>query len=328
MIMQVYKSPHSSGRVSDRLHALRGEDFRHEMNRKGARALRLTTTSTLPTLPSLYQENHTPDASHTTCSQMSRPSTVAGPVPPKGWTERQFSSDVSPDWRHSALVPIFSYLKDPPLRSATIAPLTLLCAQLLLRESSPDQFNDEIALFLPPHVRRDLVRHMAVQDPLPHSTLATLCKGGAASGEVIVVPTGPLSAPSFSTIFEAPSASTDSWESPVVDGEADIPIITVAILRATIKVPVLLMLPATLTCLALVGLGEPVPLFRLTAICPLIQFLDLSFNTWVNDQSLSKVEWRKWPHLSSLGLRECVVDALALGQSVNQSRWQDVVIFT
>lgn len=129
------------------------------------------------------------------------------------------------------------------------------------------------------------------------------------------------------------SGSTDAgsdWQEQDQDQEA---LTAVAIVSATLSIPVLLALPASLTRLALVHLSAPIPVHRLPDKCPLLELLDISYNPWLaepawgGERALDRVAWGRWAYLKVLGCRDCGVISEEL-RKVNEGRWEDVVIVT
>jgi hypothetical protein len=107
----------------------------------------------------------------------------------------------------------------------------------------------------------------------------------------------------------------------------------VAIVSTTLSVPALLALPPSLTRLALVHLSAPIPVHRLLDKCPLLEFLDISYNPWLaepawgGERALERVAWGRWAYLKVLGCRDCGVTSEEL-EKVNEGRWEDVTIVT
>jgi hypothetical protein len=129
------------------------------------------------------------------------------------------------------------------------------------------------------------------------------------------------------------SGSTDAgldWQEQDQDQEA---LTAVAIVSATLSIPVVLALPASLTRLALVHLSAPIPVHRLPDKCPLLDFLDISYNPWLaepawgGERALDRVAWGRWAYLKVLACRDCGVISEEL-RKVNEGRWEDVVIVT
>ena len=111
------------------------------------------------------------------------------------------------------------------------------------------------------------------------------------------------------------------------------PLTTVAIVSATLSIPVLLALPSSLTRLALIHLSAPISVHRLPDKCPLLNLLDISYNPWLaepswgGERALERVAWGRWAYLKVLGCRECGVTSEEL-RKVNEGRWEDVTIVT
>jgi hypothetical protein len=96
-------------------------------------------------------------------------------------------------------------------------------------------------------------------------------------------------------------------------------------------IPVLLALPPSLTRLALIRLSAPIPVHRLPDKCPLLDFLDISYNPWLaepawgRERALERVAWGRWAYLKVLGCRDCGITLEEL-RRVNEGRWEDVRI--
>ncbi|PCH37983.1 hypothetical protein WOLCODRAFT_148934 [Wolfiporia cocos MD-104 SS10] len=216
------KAPDNRSRqVTDILHNLRGEHFRHERNIQRAKPRVPSSSFNKPTLPFDQIYVHRP-------AQDERPSPVPqrtpvrlgpqgvleydyprgptpGPQSPRSWTaSSQKGKEREVDvvaWRAEALSFVLSQL--PPSAAsftdaeyAPVPPLTLLCLQVLLSfysdSDSSDAFSEELVPYLPSHLRRDLLHWTAVHSPLSTSKLLALCEpDGHVEGELIVV--GPQS---------------------------------------------------------------------------------------------------------------------------------------
>lgn len=244
----------------------------------------------------------------------------------------------SVEWRSEALSPLFK------TSEALVPPLTLLCLRKLLSISSAEELKSDIVSFLPAHLRRDLLHWTAVHSPLANDRLFPLHEpDGHAAGELIVV--GPAaSLPNDHFVRPSTSSSSisstlweeaDSWDSDdMVDASS---LHTFVLLSARLTVSTLLTLPHTITHMALINLPVAVSLYRLPGICPLLVFLDLSYNKWLGDSEshatakdtgskmLEKLDWTRWMSLKTLVLRECHVTAWLL-EKVNKGRWDVQVI--
>ncbi|KAI6109515.1 hypothetical protein F5141DRAFT_1203021 [Pisolithus sp. B1] len=207
---------------------------------------------------------------------------------------------------------------------------------------------------IPVHLRRALMRYAAVHMPLSVSELEAVCAGhGSADGDLIVVgprtslrrdwfqktiegvrpgetAQGPLT---HLTLEECSNDAEDTWDDTLsLDTELASPTM-LSFVSTLLTVPTFLALPHTITHLALLNIPYQVPLQRLPTICPLLVFLDLSYNDWLSrssakgDQILMSVAWHKLRHLQVLGLREFCV-AFTLLTEINRGRWKDVRIIT
>lgn len=202
----------------------------------------------------------------------------------------------------------------------------------------------EAAAYMPVQARRDLVRWCAVHAPLAGGVLyALLGEQMHADGELIVVgPQASLKADVFKKGKERAQTSAvedsgaqndrrgeDGWDT---DLDTPTPLTVLGLVNVQLSASLLLSFPPTLTHLALVALPQSVPIHHLPPICPLLEVLDLSFNTWLTDKDtngasrlLDGVDWRRWRYLRVLGLRECGVPQ-SIVKKVNAERWDDVDI--
>ncbi|EKM55340.1 uncharacterized protein PHACADRAFT_94269, partial [Phanerochaete carnosa HHB-10118-sp] len=344
----------------------RGEQFRHQQNLLRSPSHIPTSLQTKPTLP-LAQIFGTGSGSS---DAGMRPQVtlvegvptyaypngaVPGPRPPRSWMllfdegERR-----EPKWRAIALRLLFEDLRVPPwvcdVREEgeggyMVPPLALECARMLLEAYGDTEDWAEVARYIPAHVRRDLVRWYAVRKPLGNATLYTLYGEEAhAEGELLVV--GPEATLRRVALVKGkqtnrrmqPAQSTereeatwdefDSWDEP---GDTTTPLTTFALVMTPLPNELLTYLPPTLTHLALLALPQPVRVYRLPEISPLLETLDLSYNDWLSNNgstaegSLERVPWRRWQRLRVLGLRVCGIGA-DIATKVNVERWTDVEI--
>jgi hypothetical protein len=298
---------------------------------------------------------------------------AAGPAAPKSWNtahhplpseDRRTSS-----WRSKALSPSFYHA---PFKSRTmdthvaivnsahpkpspVITLTLLCLRLLFKYYSSDEQFSELLFCIPVHLRVLVIRDAAVFAPSSCS-MPVLKALGLPDGEVIVVGSRACgNSPSASirqllattsthdvdlrTSVGSTSPSTVSvpeltWDSPIHDIISHPPLRTLILLCTKLSLEDITCLPATLTNLSLIDMETPVHLQKLPASCPLVTFLDLSYNKWLEwpnrnePWALGKVPWHRWKRLSVLCLRGCLVLPETV-TSINQSRWDDVrMIFT
>ncbi|CCM04600.1 uncharacterized protein FIBRA_06782 [Fibroporia radiculosa] len=371
-------TPSNSRQVNNLLHTLRGEDFRHAQNLlQSNKRTTAYTSHTSPTLPfdQIYLDEviqpRPTQPRGTTRPVLLGPQgfleyayprgLVPGPPPPKSWrdsTGREKDEDIDEPARRAQMFSlIFSYItrRDPQAgiegRETTFPSLALLCLQVLLSvfpDSDDGGFAEEVAQYLPPHLRRDMLRWSAVHSPLPTSKLYALCEpDGHAEGELIVVgPQASLSrdllrknssATSGSVRHTSAESTREEWDSPVSDAHLPAPLHTIVLLTVPLPLNTLLAFPPTLTHLALLSLPTPAPIHRLPRICPLLEVLDLSYNPWLSmdtglrgfkmgaEVTLNRVEWDRWSRLKVLGLVGCVVDAELVVQ-INKGRWEDIAI--
>ncbi|KII88420.1 hypothetical protein PLICRDRAFT_623556 [Plicaturopsis crispa FD-325 SS-3] len=341
----------SRHQVNNLLHTLRGEQFRHSQNvlRSRSHLSSASHSSTGPTLLSALDWLSTEDER----------ASASRPEPPKSWTQpshvaskEENDGSHSRTWRAEALSLVFSRPADEAHDTAygsldqeqpqrTIPPLTMMCLRILLSCWTDPEVGEEIVPYIPPHLRRDLLRHTAVNSPLPNSKLYPLCEpDGHANGEFIVI--GPYASlrPNHFQATQQPRPETlshdddgasgdDSWDS--YDETPPRPFSVLAIISTQLTVSTFLTFPPTLTHLALVNVPSTVPLHRLPGICPLLIVLDVSHNKWLTAASkgaekLLAVDWSRWSRLSVVGLRECEVTSEILAK-INKGRWNDIEVF-
>ncbi|KAJ6623545.1 hypothetical protein B0H10DRAFT_2010369 [Mycena sp. CBHHK59/15] len=209
-----------------------------------------------------------------------------------------------------------------------VPPLTLICLRILLTSFSDAEFSENIVPFIPSHLRHDLLRWTTVHSPLNSSQLDALCGPDRhTDGELIIIgPNATVREDQFRHL--EPEERTSEWESD--DWLPPPPLHTFILVSAHLGFPTLCNLPATISRLALINLPTPVSLHRLPTTCPLIEVLDLSFNSWLvtekeAQERLGKVQWSRWHQLRTLGFRECRVTAQMVAE-VNKGRWDDVII--
>ncbi|KAK7467204.1 hypothetical protein VKT23_004262 [Stygiomarasmius scandens] len=278
----------------------------------------------------------------------------SGPDPPKSWTLTAVKDTRhTAAWRRSALAVILAHrsrfrhesylttneLIDKPNDDFQGLPsLTTLCLRMLIDEFSPSEFIEYIVPCLPPHLRLQLIRYTAVHSPLSGAMLYPLYEPeGHADGELIFVGPATLRETYFlspstnknltSSVEEDRNVSQD-WDS---DDWAPSPLQSFIAMSTRLSPSLLLTLPPTVTHMALINLSMTIALHRLPGVCPLLVFLDLSYNTWLNPvsnetaNSLRRLDWNRWSHLRMLCLRECSIPDDVLVK-VNGHRWEDVDI--
>jgi hypothetical protein len=276
------------------------------------------------------------DQSKTEKSRQSALKSCPGPGPPKSWTltSKDVVHETARAWRAKALSLIFSHIH-PSLPIAShhaVPPLTQLCLQRILSLSSGIQFIEDVIPFLPSHLRRDLIHYTAIHSPLSGNILFALYEPeGHADGEVVVVgPDATLRDDYFlrvapSTVLKRDVDEVWDWDS---EKSVPEPLCRFILINSRLAVSTLLTLPPTITHLALIDLPTVIPLHRLPGTCPMLVFLDLSYNAWLNDKfkdAFERVEWNRWNCLRVLGLRECHISN-EMRVKVNKGRWDDVEI--
>ncbi|KAI0726637.1 hypothetical protein C8Q72DRAFT_801428 [Fomitopsis betulina] len=371
----------SSRQVTNILHTLRGEQYRHEQNlqRTNARAP-VSSSYNNPTLPfdQIYRERPMRREPSPPPARQPPPirigpegvleyayprGRVPGPRPPRSWSglfrdEQEGSSeDEEYVWRSNALSLMYSHIAPSPgSDGASVPRLTLLCSRYLVSlypgQDALKEFAEDVVPYLPGHLRRDLIRWSAVNDPLHTTKLTALTEpDGHVDGELIVVgPQASLPRDVFRTrrplLQNTPHAAAatrivpkqapdyealESWDSPTSEERAPQPMQALVILSTSVLVNMLLAFPPTLTHLALLALPTSTPIFRLPRICPLIEVLDISFNRWLTlphagtESVLQRVEWHRWSRLKVLGLTGTGVGEEIIPR-VNTGRWVDVDI--
>lgn len=280
----------------------------------------------------------------------------AGPGPPKSWI-RTADQDVrdTPKWRGEALSLIFSHIPDSPSnrfnkpepqqtrKQSMVPPLTLVCMRHLLSLTSPSEFIQCVVPYLPSHLRLDLVRDTAVHSPLPSSSLFSLF-GEEGHVELLVV--GPAASLPEGYLLrnsptaghdvddvEMPSDNSEKTQANDWDAEGDTPesLNTFILVSTPLAPSALLRLPLTVQNMALINLPFSIPLHRLPGICPLLEVLDLSYNTWLAEDSqdgqkiLNSIDWRRWNQLRVLGFRGCHFPHGVIVK-LNKGRWDDVQV--
>ncbi|KAF9246136.1 hypothetical protein BU15DRAFT_70252 [Melanogaster broomeanus] len=335
--------------VNHILRNLRGEHFRHARNAQGTPASSSSLSShahNQPTLP--VNLIYTSQAPETSTHSQARRTWIAGPSPPRSWrspassgppslstssrakdgaefeTHDNYDTNTSA-WRERALSLVFfsdttfepstSSTEDTHFRgpiypnTARVPPLVLLSLQLILA-ASPDSDFVNLIPYIPPHLRRALLRYTAVHAPFSQVELDALCDGtGHVNGELIVVgPRTTLQRNSFrndqvtnNTLEGNDNTESDdlstSWDSAQIQDTDTPPLLSLSVLSTPMSVPTFLTLPPTITHLALVNIQHQVPLQRLPTICPLLVLLDLSYNIWLSPSAAllsGEGYWKRW----------------------------------
>jgi hypothetical protein len=267
--------------------------------------------------------------------------TYSGPAPPKSWRPSYEVSDSdSVEWRKRALSIAASHLGNF-VTTPRVPSLALLCLQMILSSSTnSSEFRQDIVSYIPPHLRRDVIRYCAIHAPLPNWKLCALLDHGNADGELLIM--GPAASLHNHTFIregikeeeaEDLPKGTDrqpqrDWE---VEDNTEMPLTSLLLVSTRLPTSTILSFPFTITRMALVNLSNSIPLHQLPKTCPLLVVLDLSYNSWLKNpgkeeqESLGKIAWSRWSHLEVLGLRDCnIPDALL--NKINQGRWDDVMI--
>jgi hypothetical protein len=318
----------------------RGEQFRHWQNVRHSRthlsALPSHNTPTLPSIvASLQYDGHSQVISQ---KVQSSSTTYAGPAPPKSWTsDAQQDSLETVGWRSGALSLAASHINgfiDPSQPPS----LALICLKILLAKCTPAEIRENIAPLIPVHLRRDLIRYSAIHFPLSDWKLDVLFHpDGHADGEILVVGPKVSLRDDYFLRGSHELQFNPRHPRPEEDWESDYPSVkplqSLLMISTRLSASMFLTLPPTLTHMALINIQNPIPLHRFPKICPLLEFLDLSYNHWLGQPEgegismLDRVEWARWIYLKVLGLRDCDVPGDVL-QKVNRGRWDDVAIVT
>jgi hypothetical protein len=253
----------------------------------------------------------------------------SGPEPPQSWVASEVDIYTTSTWRAHALDLILGHCGS---KSAAVPPLTQLCLRILAAFQT-SEFVEDVVPFLPSHLCRDFIRYTAVHAPLPPSKLyAMYAREGHADGELLIVgPQATLRADFFvqcNSLDTSTSQDLSDWES-----EKSMPpsLSTFILMSTPMAISIVLSLPPTITHIALLNLPAPIALHRLPGVCPLLEVLDLSYNTWLSSTSrdaskiLERVEWGRWQRLRVLGLRNCFMSDEIL-QKLNKGRWDDVQV--
>ena len=318
----------------------RGEHFRHLQNLRQSRShlhvQRNFNTRSFPLhLLNIDNEEDTPKPAEDAVARM-----CSGPSPPKSWRLTWKSTQDlhdTPDWRRNALRLAATRLENL-IQTSAVPSLTLMCLQVLLSKwPDNDQLREEITPYLFPHLRKQVIRSFVVDAPLVRWKLEMLyANDGHADGEVIVIgPRATLRDEEFlrngllpPNALTAEGGKVEDWEADDTDTRH---LETLVLMSVRLSTSTMLTLPQTLVNLVLVDLPHSLPLHRLPKLCPLLEFLDLSYNAWLKQPSsevlknLHRIEWSRWAGLKLLGWRECIVlDNMA--EIVNKGRWDDVDI--
>ncbi|EMD37958.1 hypothetical protein CERSUDRAFT_122805 [Gelatoporia subvermispora B] len=217
--------------VTDLLHTLRGEQFRHAQNLQRStahlsRASAYHSELNNPSLP-FSQIFHAASRSgdhdaHPAPRPQERPRIIVengirqyahprgGPPEPKSWSAKGNGKDTAdiderdtPAWRRAALALVLEW---PHASQPAVPPLADLCLRVL-RSLHPGPDFAIVAQILPAHLRAALARWAAVHAPLPGPALALLCAPeGRADGEIVVV--GPHAA--LRDVFRGDGSQGDS----------------------------------------------------------------------------------------------------------------------
>ncbi|KIK08257.1 hypothetical protein K443DRAFT_128621 [Laccaria amethystina LaAM-08-1] len=339
----------SSRRVNDLLHTLRGEQFRHQQNLQRSRThLSPLATNNTPTLPiglanaeySLFPSE--PPQSKASATPQGA-STCSGPGPPKSWTLTT-KQDVyeTPVWRAQALALLLSHI-DTHTLSSPVPPLTLLCLLFIVSTSTGSDLRTNIVPYIPQHLRREFIQYTAVHSPLPASKLYPMFDpDGHADGEIIIIgPHANLRDDYFirnnrgvpHRLQQAQSELEETDEE--LDWDADQPMIkdlqTLVLVSTHLATSTMFTLPPTITHLALINLSSSVSLHRLPNTCPLLVFLDLSYNHWLGADSkdalriLGRVEWNRFHRLRVLAFRGWD-PPIEIFEKLNKGRWDDLEV--
>lgn len=178
------------------------------------------------------------------------------------------------------------------------------------------------------------IRRASIHAPFPSSKIyAIYAREGHADGELLIVGPQATLRDDFFIRDNNSSERNISQDSSDWDSEKPIPpsLCTFILMSTSMANSVVLSLPPTITHMALLNLPASIALHRLPGLCPLLEVLDLSYNTWLSFTSrdapkiLERVQWGRWNYLRVLGLRECFISDAIL-QKLNTGRWDDVQV--
>ena len=264
--------------------------------------------------------------------------TYAGPAPPKSWTPDKSQQDHHDTvaWRSQALSLAASNI-DGFIDPSHPPSLALICLKILLAKCTPAELREDIIPLVPVHLRRDFIRYSAIHFPLSDWKLDVLFyPDGHADGEILVVGPKVSLRDDYFLRGSHELQPNPRHPPPEEDWESDCPSVkplqSLLMVSTRLSASTLLTLPPTLTHIALINIKNLIPLHRFPKICPLLEFLDLSYNRWLGQteegiSTLDRVEWTRWIHLRILGLRDCHVPEDIM-KKVNRGRWDDVAIVT
>ncbi|KAJ4487852.1 hypothetical protein J3R30DRAFT_859404 [Lentinula aciculospora] len=337
---QPKNSEHAAGRVSDILHTLRGEQFRHSQNlnrSNGSLSSNSLNSLTARFLNLDYSSSGTSSALSVTQRQTNSSINLheySGPPLPKSWRHSSAAhADVrsSAAWRAEALSLIFH--KRPLSQNFTlngIPSLFQLCLARLLSEYSDPEFIKDIIPCLPAHLRLELVRYTAIHNPMSkHQLRALFGSEGHANGELLV--TGPSASLRSDHFLQSRAQEREHWD--VEDQSTQYPLQCLILLSTRLSMLTVSTFPPTITHLALINLENSISLHRLPVLCPTLIVLDLSYNLWLARMSIEivksveRIDWARWSRLLVLGWRECFIPDVMLTR-MNEGRWDDVEVVT
>ncbi|KAF7329840.1 Release factor H-coupled R [Mycena kentingensis (nom. inval.)] len=317
---------HLNSGVHEKIHKLRGEHFRHQLNQN--RIPRVAVQNRAPTLPgnlfsgTAYAKDK-PSAVRTTREAL---------FVCKPFDDRKTGPTASGARLISAAerASVLSLVLENDLEPPRVPRLTLLCLQSLLMSCSDAEFKQAVS-YIPAHLRVDLMRWAAVSRPLTTQQLRVLCGGNATEGRIVseLIVVGP-EAHLLDADLRTPAQTQtdDDWDS---EERKDPPSMqTLVFISTPVTFSLLLAVPPTVTRLGLVNLPNPVSLHRLTATCPLLECFDLSHNAWLATENeatehLGKIIWTRLQYLRLLGLRDCFL-LPELNADVNKGKWHAVEI--
>ncbi|KAH7871738.1 uncharacterized protein C8R40DRAFT_528474 [Lentinula edodes] len=334
MTYQPKHSQYAPGRVSDMLHTLRGEQFRHSqnLNRSNDSLSAINAQNALTTR--LLNLDYSSQETSAAQQQINFPRTsngYSGPSPPKSWIKPfTIGGDDrnSPSWRSEALSLIFHKRPSSQKFTLNILSLTQLCLAKLLSECSSPESIEDITPCLPAHLRLELVRYAAIHHPLSKPKLrALLSSEGHVNGELLV--TGPSVSLHADHFLQSKAQEREHWDAE--DQTTPSGLQCLIVLSTRLSVSTVSTFPLTITHLALINLEHPISLHRLPVHCPSLIVLDLSYNLWLTvmssdtSKSIDRIDWERWTQLQVLGWKECYIPEGMLTR-LNKGRWDDVEV--
>ncbi|KZT51171.1 hypothetical protein CALCODRAFT_148693 [Calocera cornea HHB12733] len=242
------------------------------------------------------------------------PKKPAGPPPPRSWVSPSHPANPGTDLlaatpesgklREELLSFIFRRLPSPWDVDALPTLLDWCLLSLL------DPFDAETIEDLPPHLRQRLVRLAAIHHPLTHEQLR-ICWGddySGTGGEAIAIGREASGAVrellrALRPAGEAP-APAETWDTPIhLLAAPQLPVLQTLVLVKT-SLPILSILPRTLTHLSLVSCNfDAVRTARnLPKILPLLEWIEIRECVNIEGSWFEALDWSRWTALRGVRL--------------------------